>query len=69
MGKTLAFKELRENAWIAAAALAAYALLVLSYTGWDLGLVHRLPLISSKARLSTTPAPVRFNSYREPAPT
>jgi len=44
MYKALALKELRENAWMAAAALVAYAVLLVSLTGFDLWTMRWYPI-------------------------
>jgi hypothetical protein len=42
MWKALAFKEIRECLWMAAAALAVYLYLVARHTGWDVGVLDIL---------------------------
>jgi hypothetical protein len=44
MYKTLVLKEVRENAWMAAAALVAYAFLLLPLTGFDLWTMRWYPV-------------------------
>jgi hypothetical protein len=44
MYKALVLKELRENAWMAAAALIAYAVLLVSLTGFDLWAMRWYPV-------------------------
>jgi hypothetical protein len=56
MWKTLIAKELRENAWIAAIALIAFAYLVIAQTGWAsaiTGYVRALPGLHSYGYYST----------------